>query len=101
MNYTVTEKEILAIIDSLRHFTPQLTATKFTILTDNKATVAFLKTTDVTSPNERWLTFLLGFDFEIQYLEGKRNILADVISRSFKKPTKLSRIVQKIHHLQC
>ena len=56
MNYTVTEKEILAIIDSLRHFTPQLTATKFTILTDNKASVSSPNTTNVVGGGRHCLT---------------------------------------------
>ena len=29
----------------------------------------------------RWLTFLSGFDYTIQHLEGKKNVLADTLSR--------------------
>ena len=53
LNYSVTEKETLAMIDGLRHFQPQLNGTKFMILTDHAACLAFPKTTDVTDRNAR------------------------------------------------
>ena len=51
LNYSVIEKETLVIIDGLRHFQPHLNGTKFMILTDNAACLAFPKTTDVTDRN--------------------------------------------------
>ena len=36
LNYSVTDKETHGIIDGLEQFTPQLTGTKFTILTDHR-----------------------------------------------------------------
>ena len=86
LNYSVTEKETLAIIDGLRHFQPQLNRTKFMILTDHAACLAFPKTTDGTDRNAQWLIFLSGFDYTIQHLQGKKNVLADTLSRYFKKP---------------
>ena len=79
MNYSVTEKETLAIIHGLRHFQPQLNGTKFMILTDHAACLAFAKTTDVTERNARWLTLLSGFDYTIQHLEGNKNVLVDTL----------------------
>ena len=51
LNYSVTEKETLAIIDGLHHFQPQVNGSKFMILTDHAACLAFPKTTDVTDRN--------------------------------------------------
>ena len=65
------------------------------ILTDHAACLAFPKTTDVTDRNVRWLTFLSGFDYTIQHLEGKKNNLADTLSRYFKNPTRLPPIIRK------
>ena len=51
LNYSVTEKETLAIIDGLLHFQLQLNGIKFIILIDHAACLAFPKTTDVTDRN--------------------------------------------------
>ena len=95
LNYCVTEKETLAIINGLPHFQPQLNGTEFVILTDHAACLAFPKTTDVTDRNARWLTFLSGFDYTIHHLEGKKNDLADTLSRNFKNPARLPPIIRK------
>ena len=95
LNYSVTEEETLAIMDGLRHFQPHLNGSKFMILTDHAACLAFPKTPEVTDRNERWLKFLSGFDYTIQYLEGKKNILADTLSRYFKNPARPSLIIRK------
>ena len=36
-NYCVTDTETFAVIEGLEHFMPQLSATSYTILTDNSA----------------------------------------------------------------
>ena len=65
------------------------------ILTDHAACLAFPKTTDVTDKNARWLTFLPGFDYTIQHVEGKKNVLVDTLSRYFKNPARLPPIIRK------
>ena len=64
------------------------------ILTDHAACLAFPKTTDLTARNVRWLTFISGFDYTIQQLERKKNVLADTLSRYFKNPARLPPIIQ-------
>ena len=86
---------LFVLPDALDHFQPQLSETKFTILTDHKACSAFLKTTDITNRNARWLTFYNTFDCYIKYLEGRNNVLADVLSRYFKNPDILPPIIGK------
>ena len=41
MNYSVTDKETLTVIDGLLHFQPHLSGRQFTILTDHMAAIAF------------------------------------------------------------
>ncbi len=95
LNYSVTDKEVLAIIEGLEHFEPQLIGTKFTILTDHKAALAFPKSKDISQRHIRWKTKMSGFDYEIKYLEGRKNILADTLSRYYKNPQCLPPIIRK------
>ena len=74
------------MIDRLLHFQPQLSGTKFTILTDHMAALAFPDKTLLDDKHARWLETFNTFDCEIKYLEGTRNVLADALSRYFKKP---------------
>ena len=85
-NYSVTDKETFAVIEGLEHFTPQLSGTRFTILTDHKAALSFPAMTKLDEKHSRWLLKLSTFDCDIQYLEGTRNVLADALSRYFKNP---------------
>ena len=92
-NYSVTDKELFAIIEGLRHFEPQLAGHKFTILTDHRPALEFAYSKDVTPRHVRWQMKLSRFDYDIQYLKGQKNILADTLSRSFKNPEKLPPIL--------
>ena len=45
LNYSTFDKELLAIVDALKHFRPMLSGCRFTILTDHKPLVSFPKHT--------------------------------------------------------
>src|SRR5258705_4146472 len=87
--YNTTDKELFAIITGLQHFQPQLLGTKFTILTDHKAALAFRENKDVNDQHVRWQMLMSIFEFDMQHLDGKRNVLADALSRIYKNPEKL------------
>ena len=97
LNYSVTDKEVLAIINPLEHFEPQLTGTKFTILTDHMAATTFPKYKDIGDRQIRQKTKLSRFDCDIQYLEGGKNILADALSRFYKDSDSLPPIIKNPH----
>jgi hypothetical protein len=82
-NYSTYDQELFAIVDALRYFKPQLLGTKFTIVTDHEA-LKYLQTkstTKITARESRWLQELSAFDFNIVYMPGSKNILADALSR--------------------
>src|SRR5258706_5202878 len=87
--YNTTDKELFTIITGLQHFQPQLLGTKFTILTDHKAALAFRENKDVNDQHVRWQMLMSIFEFNMQHLDGKRNVLADALSRIYKNPEKL------------
>ena len=53
LNYPTLQKELLAIIDSLKFFEAQLRGTKFTILTDHKPLETFMDRTQATQKLRR------------------------------------------------
>jgi hypothetical protein len=83
-SYSTTDKELLAIVDALRNFECLLLGIKFTIRTDHMALQTLMKR---ITPNERqirWLEKIKVFDFDIEHIDGKENILADALSRIYE-----------------
>lgn len=79
--YTVTELELLAIVFTLDRCKAYLLGRPFTILTDHHA-CAFIKTCKLNSNRiSRWILALQMFNFKIEHISGKTNILADYGSR--------------------
>lgn len=82
IHYTTTEKELLAIIYSVTKLRHYLMGTRFLIITDHKG-LTFLNTTPyLNSRLIRWSLCMLQYDFEIEYCQGRDNIVADFFSRN-------------------
>lgn len=80
-NYSTTDKELLAIIWSIKHFRPYLYGKKFTIITDHKPLTWLYNLKDPSSRRFRWRLSLEEYDFDILYKKGKLNNNADSLSR--------------------
>jgi hypothetical protein len=82
-NYSTTEKELLAVYEALMHFRSYVSGRHVKIKTDHKPLIGILSTKK--SPfGPRWsrrLFQLSEFDFEVEYIEGKKNIVPDILSR--------------------
>ena len=80
-NYPTHEQEMLAIVECMKHWYPQLTGTRFEVLTDH-APLKYWKTQrDLSKRQARWLDFLCDFDFDIKHIPGITNTAADALSR--------------------
>ncbi|UYV72355.1 hypothetical protein LAZ67_9002766 [Cordylochernes scorpioides] len=81
-NYTVSELECLAIVESVDKFRIYLTGIKFTIYTDHQA-LQWLKT--IKNPSGRlfrWSLRLSTYNYEIHYLKGSQQYETDLLSRN-------------------
>lgn len=80
-NYSTIEKELLAILDSTKHFRPYLFGQNFVIETDHNPLVWLYKIKEPNSKLVRWKLKLEEFNFTITYKRGKENKVADALSR--------------------
>ena len=81
-NYTVTEKECLAIIFALKKFDMYLDGATFTIQTDHQALTWLKNLKNPAGRLARLALTLQGYNFSIEYRPGKSNIAADALSRA-------------------
>uniref|UniRef100_A0A1Y1MVB1 RNA-directed DNA polymerase n=1 Tax=Photinus pyralis TaxID=7054 RepID=A0A1Y1MVB1_PHOPY len=81
LNYSVSEKEMLAIIYCVTKLKFYLLGRKFTIETDHRALTHLMTTRFANNRIYRWSLILQEFSFEIKYIKGKNNLIADVLSR--------------------
>ncbi|XP_070022083.1 uncharacterized protein [Nicotiana sylvestris] len=81
VNYTMTEKELLAIVFAMEKFRPYLMGAKVIVHTDH-ATLRYLMTKkDSKARLMRWVLLLQEFDLEIVDRKGSENQVADHLSR--------------------
>ncbi|XP_062115238.1 uncharacterized protein LOC133829548 [Humulus lupulus] len=81
LNYTVTEKEILAIVFAFDKFCTYLVGTKVIVYTDHSAIKYLISRKDAKPRLIRWVLLLQEFDVEIQDRKGVENQVADHLSR--------------------
>ena len=79
--YAVTRKEMLALVDSLRHFRCYLIGKKVKLRTDHSA-LQWLRTfKEPVGQVARWIERFAEYDFEIVHRPGIRHANADALSR--------------------
>lgn len=81
MNYTTTEKELLAIVWAVKRLRQYLLGKKFTIQTDHQALKWLFNVKDPSSRLLRWRLKLEEYEYVIEYKKGKENQAADALSR--------------------
>ena len=83
LNYEIHDKEMLAIVRSLGNWRAELQGAphKLAIYTDHKALEYFMSSKNLTARQARWSEVLSQFFFQIMYRPGRKNELADALSR--------------------
>ena len=79
--YPTHEQELLAIIHALGTWKHYLSGSKFTVKTDHRSLSHFKTQPQLSGRQTRWKDVIANFDFDIEYVEGKTNVVADGLSR--------------------
>ena len=81
INYTTTEKELLAVVYALEKFRPYILESKIIIYIDHAALKSLLFKKEAKPRLIRWVLLLQEFDLEITDKKGSENSVADHSSR--------------------
>nr|GEV86637.1 reverse transcriptase domain-containing protein [Tanacetum cinerariifolium] len=84
-NYTMTEKEMLAVVYAFEKFRSYLIMNKCTVHTDHSALKYLFAKKDAKARLLWWVLLLQEFDFDVVDTKGAENLAADHLSR-LEKP---------------
>jgi hypothetical protein len=79
--YPIYDKEMLAIMHALAKFRQYLVGGRFVVRTDHNNLRYFLEQRDLNKRQQKWVSKVQAYDFDIEYVKGKKNIVVDTLSR--------------------
>ena len=80
-NYSVTRRELLAVVTFTRLFRPYLLGRRFTVRTDHSSLQWIQNFKEPEGQLARWLEQLQEYDFEVIHRKGRNHNNADALSR--------------------
>ncbi len=99
-NYSTTEIELLAIVWATKQLRPYLFGRYFEIYTDHRPLIYLFSQADPSSRLNKFRMSLLEYNFDIIYVKGKDNVVADALSRiSIKELQEITEKVENSHVL--
>eukprot|EP00253_Pinus_taeda_P004467 PITA_04467 len=85
--YSIYDKEMLATMHALAKFRQYLVGNRFRVRTDHNNLKFFLEQKQLQGRQQKWISKIQAYDFDIEYVKGKNNVVADALSR---RPATLS-----------
>jgi hypothetical protein len=86
-SWSTYAKEMFAIIQDIRTWRPYLFGRKFYIHTDHCSLKYLMEQRIVTPEQQKWVSKLLRYDYEIIYKPGRENSVTDALSRVIGNPS--------------
>ncbi len=86
-HYAVHELETLAILEALHKWEDKLIGQKIHVITDHKALEFFKTQSTLSNRQRRWIEYMSKFNFDITYIKGEYNKVADCLSRYYENDT--------------
>ena len=80
--YSVSEWESLGVISSIKHFHYYIYGRKFKVVVDHKPLINIFRVHSKNNRINRWASFLMDYDFNTVYKQGKLHHLPDALSRN-------------------
>lgn len=85
-NLSIYEKEFMAVLLAVQKWKHYLQGAHFIIRTDQQSIKYIMEQKVTTALQQRWISKLIGLDYEIQYKKGAENKVADALSRQEFSP---------------
>jgi hypothetical protein len=82
-NYPVHEIEMLAGVETMLRHRDILQGARFKWITDHKGLIHLLRQKNLSGRQARWCEKISEFDFDIVYVPGTENVVADALSRMY------------------
>ena len=99
INYSITDKEGLAVVEGFQHFHTYLCGNFTTVITDHSALVYIKNNTKLTGRVARWAILLQNYEYTIIHRKGVDNTNADALSR-VEVPTDINHDPQKVEEIE-
>ncbi|GFS34403.1 hypothetical protein Acr_00g0033850 [Actinidia rufa] len=89
-NYPTHDLELAAVVFALKSWRHCLYGEKFEVFSNYKSLKYIFSQKDLNLRQRCWMEYLDDYDFDLQYHQGKANVMVDALSR--KVPGKLAKV---------
>jgi hypothetical protein len=79
--YNIYDKEMLAIMHTLAKFRKYLAGARFVVKSDHDSLKYLLEQKDLHERQQKWVSRIQAYDFDIEFVKGKNNVVVDALSR--------------------